>query len=142
MIDIATTRSGFPALSRQLDGRTVAYLDGPGGTQVHRSVIEAMTGFMEAGGSNLHGPFVTSVETDAVVEGARTAVADLFNATPNEIVFGQNMTSLTYAMSRAIARTWQRGNNIVLSRLDHDANVSPWLQAARDAGVTCLLYTS
>ncbi len=136
MIDIATTRSGFPALSRQLDGKTVAYLDGPGGTQVHGSVIEAMTGFMEAGGSNLHGPFVTSVETNAVVNDTRSAVADLFNADPNEIVFGQNMTSLTYAMSRAIARTWQRGNNIVLSRLDHDANVSPWMQAARDAGVT------
>ncbi len=136
MVDFTTVRDSFPALGRQLDGRTVAYLDGPGGTQVHRSVIDAMAGFMEVGGSNLHGPFVTSLETDAVVDAAHTAVADLFNAAPDEIVFGQNMTSLTYAMSRAIARTWRRGDNIVLTRLDHDANVSPWLQAASDAGIT------
>ena len=136
MVHITASRSGFPALSRQLEGRTVAYLDGPGGTQVHGSVIEAMTRFMDAGGSNLHGPFVTSVETDIVVNDARSAVADLFNAQPNEIVFGQNMTSLTYAFSRALSRTWRRGDNIVVTRLDHDANVAPWLQAAKDAGVT------
>ncbi len=136
MIDITSARTTFPALSRRLDGRTVAYLDGPGGTQVAAPVIEAMSRFMEVGGSNLGGPFATSVETGEVVNGARAAVADLFNADPGEIVFGQNMTSLTYAMSRSIARTWRRGDNIVLSRLDHDANVSPWLQAAKDAGVT------
>ncbi len=136
VIDVQTVRDGFPALSRRLDGRTVAYLDGPGGTQVHGSVIAAMTRFMEAGGSNLHGPFVTSIETDAVVDAARAAVADLFNARPDEIVFGQNMTSLTYAMSRALARTWSPGDNVVVTRLDHDANVAPWLQAAADAGVT------
>lgn len=136
MIDTTAVRRTFPALSRQLDGRSVAYLDGPGGTQVHASVIDAMARFMEAGGSNLHGPFVTSLETDSVVEEARGAVADLFNAQPGEIVFGQNMTSLTYALSRALARTWRRGDNIVVTRLDHDANVAPWIQAARDAGVT------
>lgn len=136
MIDTTAVRSTFPALSRQLDGGTVAYLDGPGGTQAHASVIEAMARFMEAGASNLDGPFVTSVETHSVVENARGAVADLFNAQPGEIVFGQNMTSLTYAMSRALARTWRRGDNIVVTRLDHDANVAPWIQAARDAGVT------
>jgi len=136
MIDTTAVRSTFPALARQLEGKTVAYLDGPGGTQAHASVIEAMAGFMKAGGSNLDGPFVTSVETDAVVEDARSAVADLFNAQPGEIVFGQNMTSLTYAMSRALARTWRRGDNIVITRLDHDANVTPWIQAAKDAGVT------
>lgn len=134
-IDINTVRSGFPALSRTLNGRTVAYLDGPGGTQVHGSVIEAMGSFMKRGGSNLGGAFVTSEETDEVVDGARRAVADLFNADRQEIVFGQNMTSLTYAMSRALSRTWATGDNIVLTRLDHDANVSPWMQAARDAGV-------
>ena len=133
--DITSVRSGFPALERTLDGRTVAYLDGPGGTQVHGSVIEAMAGFMERGGSNLDGPFVTSQETGEVQDGARSAVADLFGAEPNEIVFGQNMTSLTYAMSRSLARTWKPGDNIVLTRLDHDANVSPWIQAATDAGV-------
>ena len=134
-LDIASIRAGFPALQRILDGRQVAYLDGPGGTQAHSSVIEAMSGFMVRGGSNHGGPFVTSVETDAVAADARAAVADLFGAQPNEIVFGQNMTSLTYAMSRALARTWRAGDNIVLTRLDHDANVSPWMQAAADTGV-------
>ncbi|TDI51659.1 MAG: aminotransferase class V-fold PLP-dependent enzyme, partial [Acidobacteria bacterium] len=133
--DITSVRAGFPALGRTVNGRQAAYLDGPGGTQVHTSVIAAMAGFMERGGSNLGGPFATSIETDSVVSEARSAVADLFGARPNEIVFGQNMTSLTYAMSRALARTWRSGDNIVLTRLDHDANVAPWMQAASDAGI-------
>ena len=107
-IDVDAVRSGFPALDRTQDGEQVAYLDGPGGTQVHRSVIGAMADFMERGGSNLGGPFVTSLETDGVVTAARAAVADLFGAQPNEIAFGQNMTSLTYSMSRALAREWTR----------------------------------
>jgi cysteine desulfurase family protein (TIGR01976 family) len=134
-LDIDSLRTGFPALARTQNGRQVAYLDGPGGTQVHESVIQAMAKFMERGGSNLGGTFETSIETDAVVAGARSAVADLFGAESDEIVFGQNMTSLTYSMSRALARTWSKGDNIVLTRLDHDANVSPWIQAANDAGV-------
>jgi len=134
-LDTSLVRKGFPALTRSLAGETVAYLDGPGGTQVHETVIDAMADFMSRGGSNLHGPFVTSIETDATVVAARTAVADLFGARPNEIVFGQNMTSLTYSLSRALARTWREGDNIVLTRLDHDANVSPWTQAATDRGV-------
>ena len=133
--DITSVRAGFSALGRTVNGRQAAYLDGPGGTQVHTSVIAAMAGFMERGGSNLGGPFATSIETDSVVSEARSAVADLFGARPNEIVFGQNMTSLTYAMSRALARTWRSGDNIVLTRLDHDANVAPWMQAASDAGI-------
>lgn len=132
-IDIAAVRSGFPALDRTLDGRQVAYLDGPGGTQMHASVIDAMAGFMTRGGSNTHGHFASSFESEAIVDNAREAVADLFGAQPNEIVFGQNMTSLTYAMSRALARTWSAGDNIVLTRLDHDANVAPWMQAAHEA---------
>ena len=134
-LDIESIRAGFPALARSQNGRRVAYLDGPGGTQVHESVIQAMADFMKRGGSNLGGTFESSIETDAVVAGARSAVADLFGAEPNEIVFGQNMTSLTYAMSRAMSRTWDSGDNIILTRLDHDANVSPWMQAAADAGV-------
>jgi cysteine desulfurase family protein (TIGR01976 family) len=94
-----------------------------------------MADFMERGGSNLGGPFVTSRETDAAVNDARAAVADLFGAHADEIVFGQNMTSLTYTMSRALGREWNEGDNIVLTRLDHDANVSPWMQAAGDAAV-------
>jgi cysteine desulfurase family protein (TIGR01976 family) len=135
MFDLAAIRSQFPALSRQVGPSTAAYLDGPGGTQVPKGVIDAMAEFLSAGGSNLHGSFASSRETDAVLEAARAAVADLYGARPDEIVFGQNMTSLTYAASRAIARTWSPGDNIVLSRLDHDANVTPWTQAALDAGV-------
>ena len=135
MFDPTLLRSRFPALERRVGGSPAVYLDGPGGTQVPDSVIEAMAGFLSRGGSNLHGPFVTSRETDEVLEGARAAVADLFGASPTEVAFGQNMTSLTYAVSRAIARTWGRGDNIVLTRLDHDANVTPWVQAATDTGV-------
>ena len=134
-IDIETTRQGFPALSRTVGSRRAAYLDGPGGTQVHGSVIEAMAGFMSRGGSNTHGPFVTSEESEAVVDAARGAMADLFGCDPEEVVFGQNMTSLTYAMSRALARTWRSTDNIVVTGLDHDGNVAPWLQAAQGAGV-------
>lgn len=134
MLDTTAIRSTFPSLSRSVGGRPAAYLDGPGGTQVHASVIAAMSGFMERGGSNLHGSFVSSAETDAVVGGARSAVADLFGATSEEIAFGQNMTSITYSVSRAIARTWSAGDNVVVTRLDHDANVAPWLQAAADRG--------
>jgi cysteine desulfurase family protein (TIGR01976 family) len=133
--DVASIRSQFPALARTVGGRPAAYLDGPGGTQVHESVIDAMAGFMRDGGSNHGGPFVTSRETDAVVESARGAIADLFGAQPDEIAFGQNMTSLTLSVSRALGATWMVGDNIVVTRLDHDANVWPWVIAARDAGV-------
>ena len=133
-LDVSTVRSQFPALSRTVDGVPAAYLDGPGGTQVPESVIQAMAGFMRAGGSNHGGPFASSRETDAVTESARSAIADLFGATPDEIAFGQNMTSLTLSVSRALGATWGSGDNIVVTRLDHDANVWPWVIAARDAG--------
>ena len=134
-LNVEAVRSQFPALSRIVDGQVAAYLDGPGGTQVPKSVIDAMADFMSAGGSNHGGPFVTSRETDAVVASARHAVADLFGASPGEIAFGQNMTSLTLSVSRALGATWAIGDNIVVTRLDHDANVWPWVIAARDAGV-------
>jgi len=134
-LDVEAVRSQFPALSRVVDGQVAAYLDGPGGTQVPKSVIDAMADFMRAGGSNHGGPFVTSRETDAVAASARQAVADLFGASPDEIAFGQNMTSLTLSVSRALGATWMIGDNIVVTRLDHDANVWPWVVAARDAGV-------
>ncbi len=133
-LDVEAIRNQFPALSRVVGGRPAAYLDGPGGTQVPKSVIDAMADFMRAGGSNHGGPFVTSRETDAVAEEARRAVADLFGASPDEIAFGQNMTSLTLSVSRALGATWEAGDNIVVTRLDHDANVWPWVIAARDAG--------
>ncbi len=134
-IDVSDLRDRFPALRRMVHDHPAAYLDGPGGTQVPESVIDAMARFMRAGGSNHGGPFVTSRETDALVEEARSAVADLFGARPEEIAFGQNMTSLTLSVSRALGATWMVGDNIVVTRLDHDANVWPWVIAARDAGV-------
>lgn len=136
MIDRDEVRAQFPALRREVNGLPAAYLDGPGGTQVPQSVIDAMAGFMQRGGSNLGGPFATSRETDVVTADARRAMADFFGARPDEIAFGQNMTSLTFAVSRALAATWQPGDEIVVTRLDHDANVSPWLLAARDRDVT------
>jgi cysteine desulfurase family protein (TIGR01976 family) len=130
-------RAQFPALQQTVNGRPAVYFDGPGGTQVPQSVIDAMSGYLAQGSSNLGGPFHTSRQTDEVVANARAAVADFFNAAnPEEIVFGQNMTSLTFAMSRALARTWQPGDEIVVTQLDHDANISPWLLAAEDRGVT------
>ncbi len=134
-MNITDIRAGFPALRRTVNGSPAAYLDGPGGTQVHQSVIDAMAGFMTRGGSNLHGPFVTSHETDETLQAARLAVSDLLGSDPDEIVFGQNMTSLTYAFSRAIARTWKPGSNVVVTRMDHDSNVATWLQAAETVGV-------
>ncbi len=133
--DVRLARRQFPALERRIGNKPVVYADGPGGTQVPTTVIEAMSGYMRRGGSNLGGPFVTSEETDSVVAGARSAVADLLGAgSPDEIVFGQNMTSLTLSLGRALARTWDPGDEIVVTRLDHDANVSSWMQAASEAG--------
>ena len=127
-------RSLVPAV-RDASGRV--FLDGPGGTQAPEQVIAAIAATLRRGQSNLGGAFATSVEADEVVRKARIAVADFFNASrPEEIVFGQNMTSLTMAVSRAIARTWAPGDDIVLTGLDHDANVWPWVLAAREKGVS------
>ncbi len=132
--DVSSVREQFPALQRMVGGQAAAYLDGPGGTQVPESVIDAMAGFMRAGGSNHGGPFATSRETDTVTESSRSAIADLFGASPDEIAFGQNMTSLTLSVSRALGATWNPGDNVVVTRLDHDGDVWPWVIAARDAG--------
>ena len=119
-----------------LSGRPVIYLDGPGGTQTPERVIDAMAGYLRAGGSNLGGPFLTSERSEVVMAAGRRAMAAFYNARPEEIVFGQNMTSLTFSLSRALAQRWQPGDEIVLTRLDHDANISPWLLAAKERGVT------
>ncbi len=132
--DVARIRRQFPALSRQQDGRDVAWLDGPAGTQVPSSVIEATATLLHEGVSNHGGYFAASRHGEALTAAARSAVADLLNASPDEVVFGQNMTSLTFATSRAIGRDWRAGDRIVVTTLDHDANVTPWTEAARDAG--------
>ena len=132
----AQWREQFPALQQEVNGQTAVYLDGPGGTQVPQGVISAMSSYLTQGGSNSGGPFLTSRRSDAIVEAARAAVADLLNAQPREIAFGQNMTSLTFSLSRALARRWQPGDEIIVTNLDHDANISPWLLAAEERGVT------
>ncbi|MGD2044404.1 MAG: aminotransferase class V-fold PLP-dependent enzyme, partial [Acidimicrobiia bacterium] len=133
-LDVDSIRSRFPALDRIEHGRIAAYLDGPGGTQVPASVIDAMSAPLRHGISNLGGGYGPSDDAMAITAGARQSVADLFNAEPVEIVFGQNMTSLTFAMSRALGRTWGNTDSIVLTALDHDANYTPWVQAAEEAG--------
>lgn len=135
MLDVDAARSRFPALDRQHEGRPVAYLDGPGGTQAPRAVIEAMSSVLSRGVSNLGGTFASSRLAEAVTGDARLAIADLFGADGEGVVFGQNMTSLTFAFSRALARSWGPGDRIVVTDLDHDANVTPWRLAAEDRGV-------
>ena len=133
--DVEAIRTRFPALDREEGGRGVAYLDGPGGTQVPRTVIDAMGSVLHEGVSNLGGGFGASIAADEITDAARRAMADFFNADPNEVSFGQNMTSLTFAMSRALSTTWAPGDAIVLTSLDHDANFTPWARAAEEHGV-------
>ncbi len=135
MFDVHSLRRQFPALQRQVNGHTPIFLDGPGGTQVPQGVIDAIADYLGRCNSNHGGVFTTSRESDQIVRTAHVAVADLLNApSPDEIVFGQNMTTLTLHLSRAFAKTLKPGDQILVTHLDHDANVSPWLLAARDAG--------
>lgn len=119
-----------------MDGRTVVFADAPGGSQVPEDVIEAMSGYLRRSNANAHGAFTTSRETDDVIAGAHRAAADLLNADPDEVIFGPNATSLLLAISRSVGRTLSPGDEVVVTRLDHDANVRPWVLAAEDAGAT------
>jgi cysteine desulfurase family protein (TIGR01976 family) len=132
---LSRIRSQFPALERVHNGHPVAYFDGPGGTQVPRAVVEAMSDYLLHHNANTHWAYPTSEETDTVIAGAREALADFLNATPGEIAFGQNMTTLTFHLSRALGRGWKEGDEIVVTDLDHRANVDPWLAVARDRGL-------
>jgi cysteine desulfurase family protein (TIGR01976 family) len=133
-LDIEAIRARFPALDRREHGQPVAYLDGPGGTQVPKAVIDAMNAVLTEGVSNIGGDFGASRLAEETTHRGREAMADFFNAEPSEISFGQNMTSITFALSRALARTWGPGDAIVVTSLDHDANFTPWVRAAEDAG--------
>lgn len=134
-LDIDALRDHFPSLSRTIDGRSIAYLDGPGGTQVPRECITAMAAYLERSNANHGGVFTASVETDALLHEVHAAGADFVGAhDPDEIAFGPNMTTLTFAVSRAIGRDLAPGDEIVVTRLDHDANVAPWLAMAEDRG--------
>jgi cysteine desulfurase family protein (TIGR01976 family) len=130
MLDLSFIRSQFPALSSG-----AIFLDNPGGTQVAQQTLKRMTDYLIHTNANHEGAFKTSRESDAIVEAARAAVADFLGAArPEEIIFGQNMTSLTLHMSRSLARTLSVGDEIVVTRLDHDANIAPWLLVAEDRG--------
>ena len=132
---IDQVRAEFPALAWDDGEGPRIFFDAPGGTQACRRAIAAMAAHLEHGTANSGGAFSTSIETDAMSEAAHSAAADLLGGAPGEIAFGPNMTSLTLAVSRSLARGWQIGDEIVLSRLDHDANVTPWMLAAEDRGV-------
>ncbi|MEZ6139332.1 MAG: cysteine desulfurase-like protein [Zavarzinella sp.] len=137
MFPVDAIRARFPALQREMNGRKAVFFDGPAGSQVPSVVIESIKHYYEHHNANHGGSFLTSRESDAVVDGARTKVASFLNArSDQEIVFGANMTTLTFAFSRALAATWQPGDEILVSQADHDANVSPWVRAAADRGVT------
>jgi cysteine desulfurase family protein (TIGR01976 family) len=129
-------RRQFPALERVQNGRPVAYFDGPGGTQVPRSVVAAMADYLFNHNANTHWQYPTSEETDALLLAARERFADFFNASAEEIAFGQNMTTLTFHLSRGLGREWGPGDEIVVTELDHHGNVAPWHRLAQERGVT------
>jgi cysteine desulfurase family protein (TIGR01976 family) len=134
ILDLGWIRAQFPALRQEMDGHPVVFLDGPGGTQVPSRVTDAIAHYFLTSNANLHGAFVTSARTDALVQRARSAVADFLGCDDDEVVFGANMTTLTLAMSRSIGRELQPGDEIIVTTLDHDANVAPWL-ALEERGV-------
>lgn len=128
-------RTQFPALQRQVAGQPAVFFDGPAGTQVPTGVIEAIREYLVRHNANHGGCFLTSQESDAMLEETHRAAADFLGASdPDTIAFGANMTTLTFALSRSLARTWKPGDEVLVTRLDHDANFSPWVMAARDAG--------
>jgi cysteine desulfurase family protein (TIGR01976 family) len=134
-LNLARIRAQFPSLSQTVNGHPAVFLDGPGGTQVPQRVIDAISDYLRRDNANTGGAYSTSRNTDAMIAEARSAMADFLNCAADEVVFGPNMTSLTYMISRAIGRELQPGDEILVTRLDHDANVSPWL-ALEEKGVT------
>jgi len=136
MFDPTPLRAQFPSLSLTLDGHPAVFFDNPGGTQVPNRVIEAVADYYRSSNANVGGAFATSRRTDAVVAGARAAVADLLNAPgPETIVFGPSMTALTFHLARSLAETIKPGDEVVVTTLDHDANVAPWLDLEASGAV-------
>ena len=133
-LDIEWVRSQFPSLSQEVNGHPAAFLDGPGGTQVPQRVIDAISDYLRTSNANTCGAYATSRRTDEIIARARAAIADFLGCDSDEVVFGPNMTTLTFAISRAIGRELQPGDEILLTHLDHSANVSPW-QALEERSV-------
>jgi cysteine desulfurase family protein (TIGR01976 family) len=135
-LDLTYVRAQFPSLAQTVNGHPAAFLDGPGGTQVPQRVIDAISNYLRSDNANTGGAYSTSRRTDAMIAEARAAMADFLHCGADEVAFGPNMTTLTFAISRAIGRELKPGDEIVVTRLDHDANVSPWLAMAEDRGLT------
>ncbi|PLT30445.1 cysteine desulfurase-like protein [Peribacillus deserti] len=133
---IEAIRNQFPALKRTYNEKSVIYMDGPGGSQVVKAAIEAITSYMENGGANLHGAFPTSQETENIIAEAKNIIADFLNVKEAEIAFGANMTTLAFAVSWSLGRKWGKGDEIVVTEMDHRANVDPWISMAEDKGMT------
>ena len=134
MLDVQAVRRQFPALQESYNGRPGVFFDNPGGTQVHATVIQAIADYLTRRNANVHGAFITSRRTDEVIAYARQAAADLLGAAPEEVIFGNNMTSLTFHLSHSLGQEFGPEDEIVVTRLDHDANVAPWLMLAEDTG--------
>lgn len=133
--DVAAIRARFPALERREGGMPVAYFDGPGGTQVPGSVADAVSEYLLRHNANTHWRYPTSLETDALLADARVWLSTLLNASPHEVAFGANMTTLTFHVARALGRTWSAGDEVVVTELDHHANVAPWRALAHERGI-------
>lgn len=132
---VSEIRASFPALERRHRGHPVAYFDGPGGTQVPHPVVRAMEQYLLYHNANTHWPYPTSEETDALIADARRALADFLGAAPTEIAFGANMTTLTFHLARALGRGWGPGDIVLVTDLDHHANIAPWRALERERGV-------
>ncbi|MCT8978119.1 cysteine desulfurase-like protein [Clostridium sp. CX1] len=132
---VSEIRKQFPALRRIYNGKLAVYLDGPGGSQVVDTSIQAISNYMSSGSANLHGQFPTSRETEELIREAKEAIADMFGAKSKEVAFGANATSLEFSISRALGRNWRKGDEIVLCESDHRANVDPWLAIAKEKGM-------
>ena len=135
MTSIEEIRRCFPALARTHNGYPVAYFDGPGGTQVPRTVVEATNDYLYRHNANTHWAYPSSEETDAIIDSARSVLGDFLNANPTEIVFGANMTTLTFHLSRALGRAYERNDEILITELDHHANIAPWRTLEKQCGV-------
>jgi cysteine desulfurase family protein (TIGR01976 family) len=134
LFDVDWVREQFPSLNMKVNGHAAAFLDGPAGTQVPRQVMEAVQNYFLTANANTYGAFATSRRNDEMILAARAAMADFFNCAPDEVAFGQNMTTITFALARAIGRELKAGDEIVVTTLDHDGNVAPW-RALEEKGV-------
>jgi cysteine desulfurase family protein (TIGR01976 family) len=134
-LDVTWARAQFPALAQEVNGHPAIFFDGPGGTQVPQRVIDAMRDYLVRSNANTHGVFATSRRSDAIIAAAHAAVADLVGCEADEVIFGPNMTTLTFALSRALGRELRAGDEVMVTRLDHDANVAPWVALAERGAV-------